>query len=195
MTAPANPRLRKGRVYRTEDLSAWGANTSRLAKRLVREGKLVPLAQGIYAYPQLSRFGAVPPSDEETMRAFLRNTPFVLTGPDRWNALGLGATAVFAAPLVYNTKRSGRFVIGGRTFLLRRVAFPKYPSPEWFVVDLLEHTDQAGVAREAVFEALGHALETGKFDSKRLLSMASEYGTRAIRDRIEQLVDVALAAA
>jgi hypothetical protein len=55
------------------------------------------------------------------MRAFLDGGPFVFTSPERWNALGLGSTAVFAAPLVYNTKRSGAFELGGRRFVLRRV--------------------------------------------------------------------------
>ena len=41
------------------------------------------------------------------MRTFLDGGPFVFTGAERWNALGLVSTAAFAAPLVYNTKRSG----------------------------------------------------------------------------------------
>src|SRR3990170_8802520 len=81
-------------------------------------------AHGLFVHPRRGRFGVVPPSDEELLRAFLCGAPFVLTGPDRWNALGLGTTAVFAAPLVYNTKRSGTFELGGRRFVLRRVAFP-----------------------------------------------------------------------
>lgn len=75
------------------------------------------------------------------MHGFLEGSPFVFTGSEHWNALGLGTTAVFAAPLVYNTKRSGTFQFGGRKFVLRRIAFPENPPPEWFVVDLLEHAD------------------------------------------------------
>lgn len=187
MTAPAKPRLKRGLVYRTEDFSRWATNPPRLAKRLVSEGKLMPLAQGLYAFPILSRFGPVPPTDEELMKAFLKGGPFVITGPELWNALGLGATALHSAPLVYNTKRSGRFVLGGRAFLLRRVAFPENPPPEWFVVDLLEHADQAGVGREAVFNSLEKALHAGRFDGEKLLSMATQYGTRATRDRIGRM--------
>ena len=47
------------------------------------------------------------------MRAFLDGGRFVFTGPERWNALGLGTTALFATPLVYNTRRSGTFELGG----------------------------------------------------------------------------------
>jgi hypothetical protein len=143
------------------------------------------LAHGLFARPKHSRFGAVPPSDEEIMRAFLEGAPFVFTGPDRWNALGLGTTAVFAAPLVYNTKRSGTFVLGGRRFLLRRVAFPENPPREWFAVDLMEHADQAGASRAELAAELAPALARGTFDPERLREMATRYGTKATQALVE----------
>ena len=179
MATTADPKLEPGRVYRTRDLKAWGINAPRLAKRLVQEGKLVPLAHGLFAYPKNGRFGAVPPSDKELMRAFLEGTPFVFTGSEHWNALGLGTTAVFASPLVYNTKRSGTFNFGGRRFVLRRVAFPENPPLEWFVVDLLEHADQAGASRSELSTSLAHALARGTFNRERLLEMAKRYATKA----------------
>ncbi len=188
MATAAHPLLEPGRVYRTRELERWGANAPRLAKRLVAEGALVPLTHGLYACPKRSRFGVVPPSDEELMRAFLTDSPFVFTGPDRWNALGLGSTAVFAAPLVYNTKRSGSFEFGGRAFELRRVAFPQNPTPEWFVVDLFENADRAGASRTQLVEALARALGRGVFDHARLSAMAQQYGTKAT----QALVDSAL---
>ena len=175
---PAEPKLEPGRVYRTRDFAAWGANPPRLAKRLVQKGALLPLSHGFFAHPKRSRFGVVPPSDDELMRAFLGGAPFVFTGPDRWNALGLGTTSVFTAPLVYNTKRSGTFNLGGRRFVLRRVAFPESPPPEWFVVDLLEHADQAGASRAEVAAALARTLARGTFDRERLREMATRYTTR-----------------
>jgi hypothetical protein len=179
MPAMANPTLQPGRVYRTRDLTAWGTNAPRLAKRLVREGKLIPLAHGLFAHPKRSHFGTVPPSDKELMRAFLEGTPFVFTGSEHWNALGLGTTAVFAAPLVYNTKRSGTFDFGGRKFVLRRVAFPENPPPEWYVIDLLEHADQAGASRSGLSASLAQALARGTFSRDRLLEMAKRYATKA----------------
>jgi hypothetical protein len=113
------------------------------------------------------------------MRAFLAGGQFVFTGPERWNALGLGSTAVFAAPLVYNTKRSGAFKLGPRRFELRRVAFPLNPPPEWFVVDLFENADQAGVPRAKLAAALTRALGRGTFKRERLRQMAERYGTKA----------------
>lgn len=189
MSSPAQPLLEAGRVYRTRDLARWGINTPRLAKRLVAQGRLVPLAHGLFAYPERSRFGEVPPADEELMRAFLDGTPFVFTGPQRWNALGLGSTAVFATPLVYNTKRSGTFELGGRRFLLRRVAFPADPPAEWFVVDLLENAEKAGVSLSALVAALTRALGRAAFDRERLQQLAHEYGSKTTAALVDAALD------
>lgn len=179
MASAITPTLEPGRVYRTRDLAAWSSNPLRLAKRLVRDGLLVPLAHGLFAHPQKSRFGSVPPTDLELMRAFLDGGSFVFTGPEKWNALGLGSTAVFATPLVYNTKRSGPFTFGGRPFQLRRVAFPENPPPEWFVVDLLENADQAGASKTELSAALTRALRRGAFDRERLDEMTKRFASKA----------------
>lgn len=84
--------LRRGRVYRTRDFLQWTTNPSRLARRLVAEGELKPLAHGLFVHPEEGRFGVVPPTDEAIMQAFIGG-PFVLTGPEQWNALGLGTQA------------------------------------------------------------------------------------------------------
>ncbi len=184
--SPLDFNLEPGRVYRTQDLALWSSNAPRLAKRLVKAGRLVQLRHGLYAHPKLSRFGAVPPRDEELMRAFLKGGRFVFTGPERWNALGLGATAVFSTALVYNTKRSGEVELGGRRYALRRVAFPREPSPEWFAVDLLENADRAGVSPDDVATSLATAVSRGEFDLERLWAMAREYGTDRTRNLLSQ---------
>jgi hypothetical protein len=178
MPSSLHPPLEAGRVYRTRDFTRWTAHAPRLARRLVAEGQLVPLAQGLFAAPEQSRFGAVPPTDEALMRAFLDDTPFVFTGPPLWNALGLGTTAVFADTLVYNSKRTGRFSLGGRPYLLRRVAFPYPPPREWFVVDLLEHAEQAASSRAELAPRLVDTLARGRFDRDKLAEMSLRYGSR-----------------
>jgi hypothetical protein len=193
MTAPAHPPLRPGSVFRTRALGRVTANAPRLAKRLVAAGRLVSLAHGLYAVPQEGRFGLVPPTDEDLMRAFLDGGPFVFTGPDRWNALGLGSTASFAAPLVYNTKRSGVFELGGRRFILRRVAFPRRPTPEWYVVDLLEHADEAGASRSDLAASLRAAVRRGAFAPERLRDAANSYGTKATQALVEDALEGAAA--
>lgn len=181
-------RLEPGRVYRTRDLARWTSNPPRLARQLVREGALTRLSRGLFASPTPSRFGPAPPTDTALLRGFLHNSPFVVTGPERWNALGLGTTAVFPSTLVYNTKRSGRFRLGGRSFTLRRVAFPKNPAPEWFVVDLLENAAHVGADAATIVAAVRVALAQRRFDPTRLLTMADRYGTRATRRAIAQAV-------
>jgi hypothetical protein len=158
----------------------------------VNEGRLVQLRHGLYAHPKVGRFGVVPPADEELMRAFLKGGRFVFTGPEQWNALGLGTTAVFSVALVYNTKRSGEVELGGRRYLLRRVAFPREPSPEWFAVDLLENAERAGVSVDDVAAALARAVSRGEFDLQRLRSMAHTYGTERTRTLLSRHLPVEL---
>jgi len=175
-----------GRVYRTSHLRRWGANPTRLAARLERRGDLRRLTHGLYYAPRRSKFGEVPPSAEALLDAFLQGTLYVITGPARWNALGLGSTALFAHPLVYNMKRSGRLNLGGRTFDFRQIAFPVEPPAEWFIIDLLRHTRAAGVSRATIETHLARALAAGRFDADRLLHMAARFGRRQEQDTVQR---------
>ncbi len=191
MSVAAQPDLEPGRAYRTQDLRPWGANPTRLAKRLVREGKLRQAAHGLFYAPIESRFGPAPPSNAEVLRAFLGSDRFVMTGPPKWNALGLGSTAMFAATLVYNTRRTGEFTFDGRRFMLRRVLFPEDPSPEWFVVDLLQHHEMAGVSLADLRRRLAATLKEGRWNRSLLRKMASEFGTKATLELVERCFDEA----
>ena len=191
MTLAAQPKLEPGKAYRTRELRRFGANPARLAKRLVSEGKLQQAAHGLFYAPVQSRFGQAPPTDDEILRGFLGDSPFVITGPPKWNALGLGATAMFAATLAYNQKRSGEFTFDGRRFLLRRVYFPEAPSPEWFVIDLLQHHDMAGASLAELRERLVATLREGRWDRDRLRTMAGQYGTKATLALVEQCLRAA----
>jgi hypothetical protein len=184
------PTLQPGRAYRTRDLRTWSANPTRLARRLVREGRLREAAQGLFYAPVESRFGQAPPREAELLRAFLNGGPFVITGPPRWNALELGSTAMFAHTLAYNTRRSGEFIFAGRPFLLRRVLFPESPPPEWFAIDLLQHHEMAGVSLALLEEGLAATLKDGRWNRGVLREMADRYGTKATLG----LVDRCLAA-
>lgn len=186
MPTAAHPKLEPGRVYRTRDLASWSKNAPRLAKRLERDGQLVRLRNGLFLHPRAGKFGPVPPGDAELLRRFLDDTPFVVTGPERWNALGLGTTAAFAYPLVYNRKRTGMFTLGGRVFDLHRVPFPEHPPKEWYVVDLLENAERAGASRADLERTLATALRRGAFDLGRLRTMAEEFGLKRTRAHVER---------
>ncbi|MBI5545131.1 MAG: hypothetical protein HY901_14675 [Deltaproteobacteria bacterium] len=189
MPSPAQPDLVPGRVYRTHEFTRWGANPTRLAKRLLREGRLRRLAPGLFFAPQASRFGPTPPEEREVLRGFLETEDFIITGPPVWNALGLGTTGLFAATLVYNRKRSGEFLLGNLRFLLRRVRYPEKPVPEWFVIDLLEHPAMAGAELGRLEAALRKALSEDRFDRTRLQAMAGEYATLATRQLVDRCLE------
>lgn len=186
MPTAARPQLEPGGVYRTRDLAPWARNAPRLAKRLEREGVLVRLRNGLFLHPRAGRFGPVPPSDGQLLRRFLDDSPFVVTGPERWNALGLGTTAAFVYPLVYNRKRSGMFAFAGRVFDLRKVTFPEHPPKEWYVVDLFENAERAGASRADLERALATALRRRAFDPRRLRRMAEEFGRKRTQAHVER---------
>ena len=125
------------------------------------------------------------------MRGFLKGAPFLFTGPSRWNALGLGGTAVSVEQLVYNTKRSGEFRFGNRRYRFRRVRFPRKPTPEWFAVDLLENHEMAGVGLDRLEEGLRRAVKAGTLRRKRLREAAEKYGTRSTRSRVNRALETA----
>lgn len=182
------PNLQSGRVYRTADFARFDKNPTRLVGRLVRSGRLRPLRKGLYHAPETSAFGDVPPSEDELLRAFFRGRPFLRTGPSVWNRLGLGSTAVEAVPLVYNKTRSGTVEMGGRRFELRRVRFARRPDPEFFVIDLLENTDRAGVDFATLRRALSVALQSGRFHAERLRDRAGKYGSPTTQRFVHELL-------
>lgn len=188
MTTAAQPLLEPGRVYRTRELRGWSANPTRLAKRMVKEGALRQAAHGLFYAPRPTRFGLAPPSETELLRGFLDDTPFLISGPPRWNALGLGATALFAATLVYNRKRTGAFQLDGRSYLLRRVLFPKGPPPEYFVVDLIQHHKMAGYSLAELEVQLAASAAAGRWNTAVLLEMAARYGTKSTLALVERTI-------
>ncbi len=178
MNSTNQPELKPGRVYRTRELRRWGANPTRLAKRLTCEGKLRQAGHGLFYAPIPSRFGPTPPHESEILRAFLTGSPFIISGPRKWNVLGLGSTAMFAVTLVYNTKRTGEFSFDGRRYLLRRVLFPENPTAEYFVVDLFQHHNMAGISLTELERGLIATSNEGRWNQELLCEMAERYGTK-----------------
>ncbi len=192
MPAAAPLHLEANHAYRTKDFLAYGKNPGRLVRRLVDRGELRELAHGLYHVPVHSRFGVVPPRDHEILRGFLEDYAFVMTGPPAWNALALGATAMFTATLVYNRKRTGTFTFDGRTFLLRRVAFPDRPTAEWYVIDLIQHADMAGVGLDTLEHNLANAMAGGRFEQVQLVEMALHYGSKATQALVARCLTAAM---
>jgi hypothetical protein len=186
--------LVRGRVYRTAEFAAWTSNPARLVVTLEEKGVLRRLAHGLYMVTERTKFGGFRRAqDDELLCAFLGDDNFAVTGSDAWNALGLGAKAVLAAPFVYNHHRSGEATVDGRRFFFRRCKFPKVASPEWYVIDLLENHSAAQIGLDDAKIALVRALERERFDPERLARAAVDYGSaETLRLVLEILAEAGL---
>jgi hypothetical protein len=132
--------LTRGSVYRRSDLAQWSNAVDRHVQMLVKNGDLKKLSGGVYYYPKQTAFGAAPPNDEALVRAFLKDDRFFIASLNAYNGLGLGATQLYNEQLVYNSKRDGRYELGGRIFyFIKRPYFPSEVTEEFLLVDLLNN--------------------------------------------------------
>ena len=175
--------LRAGRVYRREDLLPFSTAVDRHLRELVEGGSLAKLAQGLYYAPRRSRFGVLPPDDEELVAAFLRDKDFLLFSPSAYNSAGIGATQLYNRTLVYNHKRHGVFKLGYRQFDFRmKSRFPKRLSPEFLFVDALNNLADLAEDPAALLErAQGRAASLYR---QRLLRAVESHGSMATRKRL-----------
>lgn len=58
-------------------------------ERMCKAGELVRIAKGIYHLPKMSKYGIVPPSEEEIISAFTENETGTVIGYALYNALNL----------------------------------------------------------------------------------------------------------
>lgn len=124
--------LRPGQVYRREDLAQWSNAVDRHLKQLVSKGTLTKLAGGLYLYPKATVFGKAPAEEGKLVGTFLKDDRFLLASPNAYNSLGVGTTQLYNKTVVYNHKRHGEFVLGGRKFDFRmKPSFPKTLSKEF----------------------------------------------------------------
>lgn len=186
--------LQPGRVYRRVDLTQWSNAVDRHLKQLQEERILIRLSGGLYYCPKKTAFGEAPADDHVLVRAFLKDNRFLLSSPNAYNALGVGATQLYNETVVYNHKRHGRFTLGGRPFEFRvRPHFPSFLTQEFLLVDLVNNLDRlaeegakiltrvkkraATMDREALLEAIRNygGSRTKKFFSVVLLDDALKY--------------------
>ena len=167
--------LRSGKVYRRADLERWSSAVDRHLNELVEEGRLQKLSGGLYYCPSLSDFGTVPPKDEDVVEAFLKDDRFLLTSPNAYNSLGVGATQLYNKTLVYNHKRHGTYRLGNREFEFKKKPhFPRVLTPEFLLVDLINNLKHVAEDREVL---LASVLEkAASFDVKRLKKAVQNYG-------------------
>jgi hypothetical protein len=167
--------LKPGHAYRRADLARWSTSVDRHLKELVENGTLRKLSGGLYAYPKKTVFGLAPASDEDVVRAFLKDHSFLLASPNAYNGLGVGTTQLYDKTVVYNHKRHGDFRLGNRKFAFRmRPRFPRSLTKEFLLVDLVTNLDQVAEAKD---EVLRRVLQrAASSDPRRLQRAVRAYG-------------------
>ena len=134
--------MKKGRVYRREELCALSSAVDRELAELVKSKLVRKPASGLYYRPKKSKWGDLPADAHELVRAFLRTDDFLLTSTNHYNSLPLGLTQLSNVALVYNRRRVGRFKLGSLWYEFSRpVNYPDKLDKEFLYVDLLNNLD------------------------------------------------------
>lgn len=173
--------LKSGRVYRRESLLPFSKAIDRDLMALTTEGVLEKVAAGLYYKPLISRFGALPPADNELVREFLKDDNFLLYSWNHYNSLGLGLTQLYNRTVVYNCKRHGLFTFAGKTFDFRRPArgFSSKLSAEFLLVDLMNNLSE--LAEDAEFVKAQVKNNLHRFDTKKLTQHVKQFGKIATK--------------
>jgi len=167
--------LRPGQVYRREELAKWSNAVDRHLKQLLEDGTLAKLSGGLYYCPKKTAFGEAPPEDEGLVEAFLKDHRFLLTSPNAYNTLGVGATQLYNETVVYNHKRHGHFELGGRVFDFRvKPYFPKTLTKEFLLVDLVNNLDKLAENQEQVLDRVKE--QAASYNGKQLQRAVRDYG-------------------
>jgi len=168
-------KLQPGRVYHRKGLARWSNAIDRHLKELVEDGALMKLSQGLYYCPKQTVFGVAPPDEKALIRAFLNDDRFLITSPNVYNGLGIGATQLYNQTVVYNHKRHGQFVLGNRTFDFRKKAFfPLELSREFLLVDLVNNLERVAEDRAALLDEVGEKVSS--FERMTLTMAVHAYG-------------------
>lgn len=169
-------KLQSGQVYRREAFLGLSKAADRDLLMLVNQGLLEKVGAGLYYKPKKSRFGALPPQDNALVKAFLRDSRFLIFSWNEYNSLGLGLTQLYNRVVVYNHKRHGLFELGGKQFDFQRPArgFPTKLSSEFLLVDLLNNLNNLSEDAEVVRSSIKSNLD--KFNRKKLVTVARRYG-------------------
>lgn len=177
-----------GMVYRREDLAPFTSNVDRYLARLVEEGNLKKLKQGLYLCPATSAFGEAPPDENSLVQSFLRDDHFVIYSPNAFTQLGLGLTQLYNQRIVFNRKRHGEFNLAGRTYSFYRWReAPKEVTREFLVVELLNRLNQLAEDSDEVLRRLKEKL--AQFDLRKLKLAARQYGTYSTQLKLRQLLE------
>jgi hypothetical protein len=177
--------VRAGKVYRREDLVPYSTNVDRELHKLVAQGMLQKLSQGMYYKPRKNVFGEVPPSESDLLAVFLKDKNFLSFNPSVYNSLRLGTTQLYNKTIVYNHKRHGMFELDQRLYDFRLK--PRFPKPfqvttEYLLVDMLNNLSDLAEDEEQVLLRAQEKLS--QFDAKKLNKALMDFGSAATKRRV-----------
>ena len=168
-------KLQPGVVYQRKGLERWSNAIDRHLKQLVEDGTLVKLSQGLYYCARTTAFGDAPPDEKSMINAFLNDERFLITSPNAYNALGIGATQLYNQTVVYNHKRHGQLILGKRTFDFRKKSFfPLELSHEFLLVDLVNNLDHLAEDRASLLNEVEQKVT--EFDRSVLADAVRKFG-------------------
>ncbi len=180
--------LEAGHVYRRSALLSFSKAVDRDLMTLTKKGVLEKVGPGLYYSPAVSRFGRLPPREEDLVRCFLQDDHFLLYSWNEYNNLGLGLTQLYNRWVVYNRKRHDLLVLNGRQFDFRRPTrgFPSHLTPEFLLVDLVNNLEE--LAEETEFVKPDIRKNLAHFDRDQLLNNARSYGKIGTRRFFEEIL-------
>ena len=179
--------MEEGKVYRRDELSKLCSSVDRELKELVDAGLVSKPAVGLYYRPAKSKWGDVPASAEELIRAFLKTGDFLLTSTNAYNSLSLGLTQLSNVALVYNRRRVGRVKLGSLWYEFKHpVNYPKKLDKEFLYVDLLNNMDMLPEKSEELEAALKRRLE--EESPEKLRKYAELYGKRSTQKKLNEFL-------
>lgn len=176
-----------GRTYRRSDLAELSSNVDRHLQSLVSEGLLKKLSTGLYVAPKTTAFGDSPPEEDSLLKTFLKDDHFVVYSPSQFNTLGLGSTQLYNTRVVFNRKRTGEMVVGGRnyTFRLWREA-PKTLTKEFLVVEFLNQLNKLAEDRNLLLKNLRKNLS--EMNAAKLNRAVKRFGTLSAQKKLKSLL-------
>jgi hypothetical protein len=180
-------KLRPGAVYRRAELGKWSAAVDRHLQEMIKAGMIEKLSVGLYYVPKPSAFGKAPAEDKELVKAFLKDSRFVVTSANDYNTLDVGTTQLYNTRQVYNFKRHGNFKLGNRSFrFVRKPYVPKKVTKEFLLVDMVNNLKHLAEDKSAVINKVKEKVEI--MDKSKLKYFSEHFGTVGTRKFFDSLL-------
>lgn len=180
-------KLRPGAVYRRAELGKWSAAVDRHLQEMIKAGMIEKLSGGLYYVPKQSVFGKAPAEDKELVKAFLKDSRFVVTSANDYNTLGVGTTQLYNTRQVYNFKRHGNFKLGNRSFrFVRKPYVPEKVTKEFLLVDMVNNLKHLAEDKSAVMNKVREKVEI--MDKSKLKYFSKHFGTVGTRKFFDSLL-------